>query len=95
MVARGWKQYRKQSLCAPTRPCVVPANLLPVPQVQTWVDAYENRVAWQVQHMKNETASAGLLETQLREVRDTLTYRRFSVRNRERLNRTLPPGVSS
>ena len=62
---------------------------LPVPQVQTWLDAYESRVAWQVQHMKDETASTGPLETQLREIRDTLTYRRFSIRNRERLNRWL------
>jgi hypothetical protein len=60
-----------------------------VPQVHTWLDAYESRVAWQVQHMKDETASTGPLEAQLREIRDALTYRRFSIRNRERLNRWL------
>jgi hypothetical protein len=68
---------------------VATARGLRVPQIQTWLDAYENRVAWQVGHMKHETASTGPLETQLREIRDTLTYRRFSIRNRERLNRWL------
>ncbi len=68
---------------------VATARSLAVPAIQTWLDAYESRVAWQVQHMRDETASTGPLETQLREIRDTLTYRRFSIRNRERLNRWL------
>lgn len=64
-------------------------RLAPPPQVKTWLDAYESRVAWQVQHMRDETASTGPLEAQLREIRDALTHRRVSIRNREWLNRWL------
>lgn len=65
------------------------ARTIEVPQIHTWLDAHEQRVAWQVQHMAGEIASTGPLESELREIRDTLTYRRFSIRNRERLNRWL------
>ena len=65
------------------------ARTLPAPTIQTWLRAHDQRVSWQVVNMKREAASTGPLESALRAIRDTLTYRRFSLRNRERLNRWL------